>query len=964
MKNLPIINFHYKRHIEEYEDWQLLIQNEEGYDSTYSFTIDKINPGYASCKVCLDSFEKIPEKLIFKPYNKKTHEIDQRYNRFIDLKTLKTDSPIHVYILQGDYQWYFQKPKLNRTHVTVYYHRHDGDYDNWGLNFFLDKQNNYQVPNTGFKKTKNDELFYKLSFDLDYKQSAKELHFYLRNGSNADPTDFRRAKLKKDKMDIYLVQDVFETFSSKRSATDHLTPRILKAVFHNIGDWDKNFNIVWVETNKKLDSNAINTTSNFHIEDTNKKSVLVKKIEYSDLSKRRFKLYLEDYKIEPFTNNYNLTIKYKIDGKKAFKQSKRISIERLFDLDDFNQRFCCPHLSENLGLNISDNKACFKFWCPTADDVKLNIYQKQNQKTPAQTHKMLKEKGLWTINFKQADMNDILDKFYTYEIMHNDCIFEVVDPYSKSSGINATKSSIIDIKSTNPKNWEDHQRPLAENTPIIYELHIKDLTMGTESNVPIEYQGKYLGVIYKIPYLKKLGVNCVQLLPVTKFDTDESPDAKDAYNWGYDQTGLWFLPEGIYCTEPTNPRLRIKEFKEMVMAFHQNDIRVVIDSVHNHTYETENSIFNKIIHGYFYRQHWDDSFSNGSGCGNELKTERPMVRKLVCDYLKYWVEEMGVDGFRFDLMSLTDKFTMQTLKKQIYSINPNVLIYGEAYQMGWSILPYHLQSSKENFLSKELIDIGAFTDIGSRNAIRGYNEKCGLANKASVHSEPSHLFYIGQKGEFVVLAGRNNPTSSAFHYVDIHDDLLLIDNLQLPIFRFSNEEIIKRYKLAYSMLFNYIGNIVLKAGTEILTTKFGDHNSYRTEGVNLIDWSNLTKYPEIFSYFRDYIAFRKKHPAYMMTRDDVNTKFEVLDTHFGYVKGKMFKDHANWDPCEKLLIYHNLSKEVLTVDLPYEKSGWALLGNDKKISNKIIGMPFNTKLELPPLTTLVLCDNKSTQNLK
>ena len=958
------IYFHYRRDREDYEDWRLYIHNQKGDGATFHFSPDFNNPGYVTVEVSLNILKEPWEELWFKPFKGNWAQIDERNKRFIVLKDFKNTRPIHIYLYEGQSKFYFEKPKIYRTHVTLYYHRHDKDYEGWGISYFIDKQNNYQRHVTGFSPCVKDPEFYKLSFQMDFNEKSKELQFYLRKGSQADPIDFRKISFKKNKMEIYMVENVSETFSSKKACDPYLALSILKANLHNDHQENSPFNTLWVETNRVLDSTFIQNPANFSLSDTHGKVIKILNVKYSDRSKRRFELTLPDYQIHPYAVKYNLTIKNS-DSLSNWINPIRVSIQRLYDRKDFNENFCYMHenIAKDFGLSMSDGSLEFTLWCPIADKVLLNIYENDEQEKPSQSLKMFYRSGLWSLRFNPTEGKNLLNQFYTFTIEEGVKSTTVIDPYAKSCSINAQKAAIIYLEDTNPIGWKKHSRPKGPiYNPIIYELHIKDFTMGKNSKVPINNQGKYLGIIDKIPYLKKLGVNCIQLLPVTKFDSDERREDGGAYNWGYDQTGLWFLPEGIYATDPKDPYTRIREFKEMVMALHENGFRVVIDAVHNHTYHTENSIFNQIIYGYYYRQTWDDTFSNGSGCGNELKTERPISGKLIRDYLKYWVREMGIDGFRFDLMSLTDKYTMEKIRQNIDSTRPYILIYGEAYKMGWSILPYHLQSSKENILSKELYGIGAFTDVGSRNAIRGYNQEQGLSNGGNIDSNLSHLFYSGQKGEFVDLPSRNNPTQKVYNYIDIHDDLLLYDNLQLPHLNMSQEEIIKRYKLAYSMLFNYIGPIVLKAGVEMLTTKYGDHNSYRSEEVNLIDWSGLKKHSHIFQYFQDYIDFRKVHPAYVMSRHDVNTKFQVLDAHKGYVKGKMFKDYANGDPFDKILIYHNLSSVHLEVYLPMEKEGWALLGNDLGISNKRIGDPIHKKLLLPALTTIVLCDNKSVEN--
>lgn len=965
-QSIKTIYFHYLRQKEDYQGFKIYLQNEEGEGISIPLHPDKSLPGFSIATTTWPYDQNSSTLLSFKPYRGDFAEVDERSRRFIDLNHFTHKSDIHIYIRQGDPLFTLTKPVVHKSIVQLYYHRHDGDCFGWHLNYFFDKNNSHQFHIPNFVECAEDPRFFKVTFPIYFLEENKELHFYLRNGSMADPIDYRRFPLQKNKMNIYMVEGVAELFHTKKQALKHFSPKIVKAVFHNIGSYHANFNTIWAETNIPLSSDFLKCTEHFLLTDEKGCPVPIQQINFSDASCRRFQVITKDYFANPFLHRYDFCItNISMDVNENDKTPPcRVSIQRLFDWDDFHQHFSniLKKPFKELGLSFTETGCTFALWAPTKDFVSLCLYENGSD-TPLRMYDMHFLGGFWTISFNAAKTKTMFGLFYNFSVTEGLSQEIVMDPYAKACNLNATQAAIIDLATTNPPNFHNHERPLGPlKNSIIYEFHIRDLTEGDASGVPEHLKGTYLGVIHKIPYLKSLGVNCVQILPVTKFDSDETKKDGGGYNWGYDQVGLWFLPEGIYSTDPQNPVSRIREFKEMVMAFHKAGIRVVIDGVHNHTYLTENSPLNKIVPDYYYRKLWDDSFSNGSGCGNELKTERPMVSHLVCEYLRYWVEEMGVDGFRFDLMSLTDKATMHRIKKQFSQNHPHTLLYGEAYQMGWSILPFDQQACKENFLTEELKGIGAFTDRESRSAIRGYNHERGLASGVPIDSEASHLFFVGQKAEFIALEGRNTDTAQAFHYVDIHDDMLLLDHLHLPYLQFSPEEIMARYKLAYSMLFNYIGAVVLKAGVEISTSKNGDFNSYRSEKVNLIDWKKMHSSMELWQFFQRYIKFRSAHPAYWMPREEVHAKFEIVDAHFGRVKGKLMKNHANNDPFEKLLIFHNLSHTELPLLLPHEESGWALIADMEHCGHQQIGQTHTHKLLIPPLTTFVLCDHKSLLN--
>jgi pullulanase len=954
------VQFHYKREGKDYLGWRLHGYFKGTVGKDYEFRPDPEQPEYVVTSVKVDPEKH--KKLWFKIHKNVWQEVDGSTNRSIKLSDFSGKDVIDVYLRGNERLKYFSPPPIKHAKVNVFYKRHDNDYEGWTAKFFTDRKNNNQRLVSGFGKLGGEGQFQKCTLELDYLEGEKELNFYIRNQEEPDLVDFRTVALRSGEMNIYVIQDEPKVSTNIEEAKALCMPKIQKAVFENPGESSNNFNVIYLETNKALPENVLRNPVSFHLQNEKGNSVFVKQAEYTDRSKRRIKLILADGQVEPFSRRYYCTINENCADKNlCFDRPKMVSINRLYDLRAFNNQFVYPanNLHKKMGIEFVASKIGFSLWSPTAERVRLNVYDQPTGGKPSIQIEMNKNHGVWSATLEKSDADQLKNKYYTYELKQDGKITEIMDPYTKASGIGAKRGAILDVKNIAPLGWKNHNRPTGKLTnPVIYEMSIRDFTSGEGSNLAPKIQGKFLGVTAKLDHLKNLGVNCIQLLPVTKFDSDEWKNNGGNYNWGYDQSGFWFLPEGSYSTDPKVPEVRILEFKEMVKACHENGIRVVMDAVHNHTYRTENSVLNKVVPGYHYRQNWDDSFINGSGCGNETKSERPMVEKLIRDYLKYWVEEMGVDGFRFDLMSITDKHTMKKIREDMDRINPNILLYGEAYPMGWSSLSYDLQASKDNINQETLKGIGAFTDIESRNAIRGYNFEPGLATGASVESHHSHNFYLGQKGSFVDPKSQNNETSKAMNYIDIHDDLLMIDFLKSKM-GMSKSERMQRYKLAYSMLFNYIGPLVLKSGAEGVTTKHGEVNSYRTEEVNLINWNRMKKYKDMLKYFSDYIEFRKSHPAYVMDRKSVNHNFEVLDSHYGTVKGKMFKHHANQDPCEKIAIFHNLNNHEVEVHLPDERSGWALLADDCQVGNKRIGEVKWGRIKISPLSTVVLGDNKS-----
>ncbi|MFN5932632.1 MAG: alpha-amylase family glycosyl hydrolase, partial [Sphingobacteriales bacterium] len=278
-----------------------------------------------------------------------------------------------------------------------------------------------------------------------------------------------------------------------------------------------------------------------------------------------------------------------------------------------------------------------------------------------------------------------------------------------------------------PKEWENDKRPasIPSTASVIYELHVRDASIHPSSG--IKNKGKFKGLTEKgstnefgestgLDHLKELGITHVHLLPSYDFFTiDETRPDSPQYNWGYDPLN-YNVPEGSYSTDAQNPYARIKEFKELIKTFHDNNLRVVMDVVYNHTMLTEKSWFNQLVPGYYYRQDEKGGFSNASACNNETASERPMMRKFILESLEYWVKEFQVDGFRFDLMGIHDIETMNKIASSLRKLNPDILLYGEGWTAGKSPLPDEVRALKKN--AYLLDDIAVFSD-DLRDGIKG-----------------------------------------------------------------------------------------------------------------------------------------------------------------------------------------------------------------------------------------------------
>ncbi|MDO8899377.1 MAG: type I pullulanase, partial [Bacteroidales bacterium] len=380
---------------------------------------------------------------------------------------------------------------------------------------------------------------------------------------------------------------------------------------------------------------------------------------------------------------------------------------------------------EDLGVHYATQKTSFRVWSPTAESVKLRIYSAGHAGEMLDVYQMEKDlKGTWIFELN----GDWKNKYYTYQVkIGNKFLLEVPDPYAKAVGVNGDRGMIVDLSATNPPDWEHTLRPPLKSYAdiVLWEIHVRDFSVHPSSG--INHTGKFLAFTEEstrspegqktgIDHLVELGITHVHLLPVFDFATiDESRLEKNQFNWGYDPKNF-NVPEGSYSTNPFDGNVRISEFKQMVQALHKNGIRVIMDVVYNHMFDAGKSSFENLVPGYYFRMRPDGTFSDGSACGNETASEKPMMRKFMLESLKYWVNEYHIDGFRFDLMGLHDIETMNLIRKELLAIDSTIFLYGEGWTAADSPLPEKERALKSH--ASRLNGVAVFSD-DIRDGIRG-----------------------------------------------------------------------------------------------------------------------------------------------------------------------------------------------------------------------------------------------------
>ncbi|WP_186579286.1 type I pullulanase [Aquibacillus kalidii] len=651
---------------------------------------------------------------------------------------------------------------------------------------------------------------------------------------------------------------------------------------------------------------------------------------------------------------------------------------------------------EDLGYTYSPTKSTFKLWAPTATKVSLALYDEASSYEGAfvtdhtggeETVMSRADNGVWSLT---AD-GDLKNKYYMYKVeFANGDVNYAVDPYARSTSANGQRSAIVDLDSTDPAGFDPMDKPtvVSPSDAIIYELHVRDFSI--DENSGMTNKGKYLafteqgttgpsGVKTGVDSLKELGVNYVHLLPTYDFGsvnelTVEDPESTDAkYNWGYDPVNF-NVPEGSYSTDPTDPTSRIKEYKQMVQALHDNGIRVIADVVYNHTYENESTqlpgsaSFNKIVPNYYYRSDDAGVLTNGSGTGNEVASERPMVRKYIKDSVNYWATEYGVDGFRFDLMGLIDKQTMQELTKELRNeVDPNVLIYGEPWTGGSSALPSSMQHVKG---SQKDQGYAVFND-NLRGAIKGDSD--GTSTGFATGSADKEADIVaGVKGAIDQFT--NRPAES-INYVTAHDNLNLWDKIMRVAGEDSghgeetydphevitednplDNEYVKRSILANGIVLTSQGIPFLHAGEEILRSKYGEHNSYKSpDSINKIRWNLKANYQSVFDYYKGLIELRKEHAAFKMdSATEVNERLEVWKQEENVVAYQL-KDNANNDTWKNIVVIYNANESAKDITLP-TAGQWNVVVDDQAAGTEVIRTVDGGTVNVEGLSMMVLYD--------
>ncbi len=554
-----------------------------------------------------------------------------------------------------------------------------------------------------------------------------------------------------------------------------------------------------------------------------------------------------------------------------------------------------------LGIRWTPAATRFRVWAPGADALYVRLYRRDLGGRPLREVPLRPAGGgCWAARVA----GDWRNTYCTYAVTRGGATVEAVDPYARAVGANGQRAMILDERETEPAGWARDRRPPFHRPTdaVIYELHVRDFSIHPRSG--LRHAGRFLaftergtrgpgGVATGLDHLVELGVTHVHLLPVFDYaSVDETRPDRPQYNWGYDPQH-YNAPEGSYATDPHDGRVRLREFKALVQALHAAGIRVIMDVVYNHTYRGAESDFHRLAPGCYHRQDAQGGFANGSGCGNETASERPMVRRFIVDSLVYWARACHVDGFRFDLMGLHDLATLRAARAALDRVDPSILMYGEGWTGGESPLPAARRVMKTQV--RRLRGVAAFSDT-FRDALKGsvfqHGERGFVAGgrgleeaiKAGLVASTAHPQVRYPKGDDWRGPWAGEP-GRCVSYASCHDNHTLWDRLKLAAPAAGEADLIRMNKLCAALVLTAQGIAFLHAGEEFLRSKGGVENSYnQPDRVNRIDWGAKARQRAVFDYYRGLIALRRARPELRLgSAAEIRRRLRFLDLPAGVV---------------------------------------------------------------------------------
>lgn len=620
-----------------------------------------------------------------------------------------------------------------------------------------------------------------------------------------------------------------------------------------------------------------------------------------------------------------------------------IDVSKALSFENFEQDY--TYDGDDLGYRYASTSTTFKVWAPLASDVTLIFFDDHHQ--PTNKFVMMRHlKGVYAVTVS----GNLHGKKYRYGIVNSGIYHDVIDLYGPSLSRNSEYSVVVDFSLfTMPMHDEALAKFLNYQDAILYEAHVRDLTRDPSINAP--FPGTFLaaatpglktekGQPAGLDYIASLGITHLQLLPVTDYQSVNEFAIHESYNWGYDPYH-YFALEGSFASNPDDPTSRIKDLMMLVGRYHQRGIRITIDVVYNHVYDYQHSPFEKVVPGYYFRKLPNGQMSNGSFCGNDLASEKPMVRHLIVQAASFVVKTYHLDGFRFDLMGILDLKTLDAIEQSVRKIKPDFMFYGE----GWN-MPTHLPQERKGITenSKDLPNFAFFNDT-FRNTLKGGNNEhdAGYPGYATglINTDVNLPFLLLGSSDSSLGQPKVHQSNQSINYVECHDNNTFYDKLLACQ---HHEEPIVHYRriiFASSLILLAEGIPFFHMAQEVAGSKQGNHNSYQSgDHVNQFHYRWIDERPWMVQAFKDLISlrksFRKLNPA-SWSKDQL--RFQSLD-HGAWKVTYVFQQ-------KQYIVFFNPS--LHQIPLPSEVGNKTVIFDGEKLTNAPL-----TLTHLPPIRCLVL----------
>lgn len=627
-----------------------------------------------------------------------------------------------------------------------------------------------------------------------------------------------------------------------------------------------------------------------------------------------------------------------------------IDISDAVNFPDFDERFYYD--GNDLGAYYHKKYTDFALWAPLASEVILKI---ENNDKSFDYHVLSRtDKGVYRIRLN----GDHLNKKYHYIVTNSGATRETNDPYEFSSSLNSEYSCVVDLEYIKNMKKVKVNKPFNKfSEAFIYEAHIRDLSESKDTN--IVHKGKYLGVVEKgrksiygdpvaMDYFKMLGISHIQIQPILDFNSKDIYNPSKEYNWGYDPISTMGI-EGQYSTNPANPMSRLIEFKEMINAFHKEDIRVIIDVVYNHMFDYMKTAFEAVVPKYYFRKRPNGIPAMASGCGNDFASERLMASKAIKDSVMHLVNIFDIDGLRYDLMGLMDITTIKQIQKACLEIKPDFITYGEGWNMG-SELKMEEKAAQENAF--KLPGIGFFND-SYRDILKGQAFLDKIKVKGYINGDANYALgfiysFLGSVTDFC-FPKKYLSTEQSINYVECHDNNTLFDKLCESNSDEDETTRLRRVVLANELVALSFGVPFFHMGQEFGQSKYGLDNTYNIPKVNNINLKNMHERKGMILALINAIKIRKEHLPFLINltkKEQIENLFEIetIDDLL-YLKTNKIGQYCDYEEVVFIINIHNKTVSYhLSSPLSVLFSDGVILNVDKEVVNNYLIAPTSLQI--------------------